>query len=180
MVPDSNLEALVESWDSAKGCFGDFPPLTLLVGVVHPPGAPGCRSSGRDNSSVEVVHLQGEYFEARALFCFVLGTRRVCVLSGPGPRWRQLLCSRCTCHAVPRLGSRPCFPWPPRGAPFEGSRPAPMLRRSASKGSALLCRVVSQHGDRGHLSFVGSRAITGSPSLRPSTGLKLGARRSYK
>ena len=102
------------------------------------------------------------------------------MLSGPGPRWHLLLCSWCIYHAVPCSGFWPCFPWSPRGAPFEGSRPAPMLHHSASKGSALLCRVVSQHGDRGYLSLVEGRAVTGGPSLRPSTCLKLGARRSYK
>ena len=113
-------------------------------------------------------------------FCFVPGTRRVSVLNGPGPRWRLLLCSRCFFRAVPCSGSRPRFPWSPCGVLFEGSRPAPMLRRSASKGSALLYPVMSQHSKRGYLSLVGSRAVTGSPSFHPSTGLKLGARRSYK
>ena len=141
----------------------------MIVGAVHPPGAPGCQPSRCDNSSVGVVRLRGEYFEARAPFCFVPGTRRISVLSGPGTRWRLLLCSRCVCHAVPRSGSRPCSPWSPCGAPFEGSRPAPMLCRSASKGSALLCPVMSQHGNRGYLSLVGSRAVTGGPSLRPVT-----------
>jgi len=140
-------------------------------------GAPGCRPSGCDSSSVGVVCLRGKYFEARAPFCFVLGTRRVNVLSGPGPRWRLLLCSRCVCHAVPCSRSRPRFPWSPCDAPFQGSRPAPMLRRSASKGSALLRPVMSQHGNRGYLSLVEGRAVTGGPSLRPSTGLKLGALR---
>ena len=64
--------------------------------------------------------------------------------------------------------------------PFEGSRPAPMLRYSASRGSALPCLVTFCHGNRGHLSLVGCRTVMGGPSLPPATGLKLGARRSYK
>ena len=38
---------------------------------MHPPGAPGCQPSGCDSLSVGVVRLRGEYFEARAFFCFV-------------------------------------------------------------------------------------------------------------
>ena len=147
---------------------------------MHQPGAPGCRSSGCDNSSVGVVRLREKYFEARAPSCFVPETRRVSVPSEPGPQWRLLLCGWCICHAVPYSGSRPCSPWLPCGAPFEGSRPAPMMRCSAFRGSALRCLVTSRHGNRGHLSLVRCPTVTGGPSLPPATGLMLGTRRSYK
>ena len=146
----------------------------------QPPGTDVCITFKSSLMRGRFMHPRREYSEARAPFCFVPGTRRVSVLSGPGPRWRLLLCSRCFCRVVPRSGSRLRFPWSPCDAPFEGSRPAPMLRRSASKGSALLCPIMSQHGNRGYLSFVEYSAVRGGPSLRPSTGLKLGARRSYK
>jgi len=64
----------------------------------------------------------------------------------------------------------------------QDGRPEPMLRRSASRGSASLyfISVASRCGDRGHPLLVECCAVTGGPSLRPLTGLKLGARRSYK
>jgi len=83
-------------------------------------------------------------------------------------------------RAVPHSGSWPCLPWLPCGAPFEGGRPEPMLCRLASRGSALPCPVTSRHDNRGHLSLVGCRTISSSSSLPLVTGLKLGARRSYK
>ena len=43
-------------------------------------------------------------------------------------------------------GHRPWLPWLLCGAPFEGGRPEPMLRRSASRGSAPLYFVRSRLG----------------------------------
>src|SRR6185312_1030492 len=121
----------------------------------------------------------GRVLRGACLFWFVSGTRRICVLSGPGRRWRLLLSSWCFRRAVPRSGPRPRFPWSPCDAPFEGGRPGPMLCRLASRDSALLCSVVSRRDNRGHLLLVECLAVTGCPNLRPSTGLKLGARRNY-
>ena len=51
------------------------------------------------------------------------------------------LSSRC-----PALWAWPRPPWLPCGAPFEGGQPEPILRRLASKGSALLYFVRSRLG----------------------------------
>src|SRR6185295_13838385 len=80
-----------------------------------------------------------EYFEARASL-FVCLKDKTCPRTegGPGRRWRPLPGSWCFHRAVPHVGPWPRHSWLLCGAPFEGSRPEPMLHRLASRGSAPL------------------------------------------
>jgi len=121
--------------------------LTCLVKVVHPLGVPE-RGPGRcDNTSVGIVHPWGVYFEARASL-FVCLKDKTCLRAEGGQGDDGACCSAAGAFVVLSRASGH-RPWLPRllcGAPFEGGRPEPMLRRSASRGSASLYFVRSRFG----------------------------------
>jgi len=113
--------------------------LTCLVKVVHPLGVPE-RGPGRcDNTSVGIVHPWGVYFEARASL-FVCLKDKTCLRAEGAQGDDGACCSAAGAFVVlaRASGHRPWLPWLLCGAPFEGGRPEPMLRRSASRGSASL------------------------------------------
>ena len=121
--------------------------MTCLVKVVHPLGVPE-RGPGRcDNTSVGIVHPWGVYFEARASL-FVCLKDKTCLRAEGGQGDDGACCSAAGAFVVlsRASGHRPWLPWLLCGAPFEGGRPEPMLRRSASRGSAPLYFVRSHLG----------------------------------
>ena len=87
------------------------------------------------------------YFEARASL-FVCLKDKTCLRADGGQGDDGACCSAAGAFVVlsRALGHRPWLPWLLCGAPFEGGRPEPMLRRSASRGSAPLYFVRSRLG----------------------------------
>ena len=148
---------------------------------MHPPDAPERQPGGCDNTPVLVVRAREEYFEARASL-FVCLKDKTCPSTEGGQGDDGARCSAAGAFvALSRTyGLGPAFP---------GCLAA---CRSRAVGLGRCC--AAQHpGTRlyfvqlrlgtvteGIFSFVECRAVTGCPNLCPSTGLKLGARRSYK
>ena len=89
----------------------------------------------------------GVYFEARASL-FVCLKDKTCLRAEGGQGDDGACCSAAGAFVVlsRASGHRPWFPWLLCGAPFEGGRPEPMLRRLASRGSASLYFVRSRLG----------------------------------
>ena len=110
-------EALVESMDSANGCFCDFSLSTRSVKGVHLLGAPERGPGGCDNSPVGIVRPWGEYFEALASL-FVCLKDKTCPRAEGGQGDGGACCSAA-------------------GAPV-------VLSRLVSRGSAPLCFVRSR------------------------------------
>ena len=88
------------------------------------------------------------YFEARASLFVCLKDKTCPRAEGGGQDDEGACCSAAGAFvSLSRAsGSGPWLPWLLCGAPFEGGRPEPMLRRSASWGSAPLYFVRSRLG----------------------------------
>ena len=94
------------------------------------------------------------------------------------PAARQLvLLSRCPVFRALALASLAALWRAVRGRP---ARADAVLLSIPGLSFTLFRSVASRRGNRGHLLLVDCRAITGDPNLCLSTGLKLGAWRSYK
>ena len=102
-----------------------------LVKVVHLLGAPERGPDGCDNTPVGIVRPWGVYFEARASL-FVCLKDKTCLRAEGGQGNDGACCSAAGAFVVLSRASGH-RPWLLCGAPFEGGRPKPMLRRSASR-----------------------------------------------
>jgi len=83
VVPDSSPRGFGRVKGFGQRVFQRFPPMTRSIGAALPPGAPVCLPDGCDDSSVWAGR-QRRGASRRAPFCFILGTRCIRVLSGPG------------------------------------------------------------------------------------------------